>query len=147
MIMEYCVRNSGLEFGAPSFMMNILPLENRLFSVKHEVKKKKKKALNWEKFEVWGNKILFSHPQTIWAAWYPNYYDYSLAEQHSLCIKQTYLFMKATFLILFWRWILSRPFPKLLSIPAAPCTQGYKCSFPSITEAACSHCVPGVLDS
>lgn len=41
MIMEYCVRNSGLEFGAPSFMMNILSLENRLFSVKHKVKKKK----------------------------------------------------------------------------------------------------------
>lgn len=52
MIMEYCVRNSGLEFGAPSFMMNILPLENRLFSVKHEVKKKKKKG--FELREIWG---------------------------------------------------------------------------------------------
>lgn len=45
MIMKYCVRNSGLEFGEPSFIVNILPLENKFLIVTH----KEKKALHWKK--------------------------------------------------------------------------------------------------
>lgn len=52
MIMEYCVKNSGLEFGAPLFIMNILPLENRLFSVTHKVKKKIKINKGFELREI-----------------------------------------------------------------------------------------------
>lgn len=40
----------------------------------------------------------------------------------------------------------SSPVPKVPGAPAAPCAPRHTRLRPSLTEAACSHCVPGVLD-
>lgn len=40
----------------------------------------------------------------------------------------------------------SSPVPKVPGAPAAPCAPRHTRLHPSLTEAACSHCVPGVLD-